>query len=83
MKGGSGPGTGWTDVVATAADGQRRRSRQILERGQKFAAGWVGSCDAGRAAGSGCGSGGDGVAAAAVDGAAASAGAAASVGAGS
>lgn len=85
MKGGCGPGTGWADVVATAADGQRWRSRRILERGQKFAAGWVGSCDAGRAAGSGCGSGGDGVAAAAaaVDGGAASAEAAASVGAGS
>lgn len=84
MKGGCGPGTGWADVVATAADGQRWKSRQILERGQKFAAGWVGSCDAGRTAGCGCGSGGDGAAAAAaVDGAAVSAGAAASVGAGS
>lgn len=82
MKAGCGPGTGWADVVATAADGQRWRSRQIRERGQRFAAGWVGSCDAGRIAGCGCGSGGDG-AAAAVDGAAASAGAAASVGAGS
>lgn len=82
MKGGCGPGTGWTDVVATAADGQRWRNRQILERGQKFAVGWVESCDAGRTAGSGCGSGGDGVAAA-VDGAAASAGAVASVEAGS
>lgn len=87
MKGGCGPGTGWADVAATAADGRKWRSRQILERGQRFAAGWVGSCDAGRAAGSGCGFGGDGVAAAAdvaaVDGAAASAGAAAGVGAGS
>lgn len=85
MKGGCGLETGWADVAATGADGQRWRSRQILERGQKFAAGWVGSCDAGKAAGSGCGSGGDGAAAAAaaVDGAAGSAGAAASVGAGS
>lgn len=81
--GGCGPGTGWADVAATAADDQRRRSRQILERGQKLAAGWVGSCDAGRAAGSGRGSGGDGVAAAAVGGDAASAEAAAGVGAGS
>lgn len=87
MRGGCGRGTGWADVAATAADDQRRRSRPIPERGQKFAAGWVGSCDAGRTAGSGCGcgSGGDGVAAAAVadGGAAASAGAAASVEAGS
>lgn len=58
---------------------------QILETGQRSAAGWVGSCDAGKAAGSGCGSGsvGDGVAAVAVDGAAATVGAAAGVGAGS
>lgn len=73
--------------MGTAAAAQRRRSTRILETGRRFAAGWAGSCDAGRAADSGrvSGSVGDGVAAdvAAVDGAAASAGAAAGVGAGS
>lgn len=81
--------TGWADAAGTAAAAQRWRSMQILERGQRSAAGWAGSCDAGKAAGSECGSGsvGDGDAAAdvaaAVDGAAAaSVGAAAGVGAG-
>lgn len=82
--------TGWADVAGTVAAAQRWRSMQILERGQRSAAGWAGSCDAGKAADSECGSGsvGDGVAAAAdvaaaVDGAAAaSVGAAAGVGAG-
>lgn len=78
--------TGWAYEAVTVADDQRQRSRQILETGQRFADDWVGSCDAVKAAGSGHGSGGDGVAAAAAavgGAAAASAGAAAGGGDGS
>lgn len=74
-------------MAARAAVGRRRTSRRILARGPRSAAGWVGSCDAGRRAGSDCGSASVAadVAAVAVDGggAAASAGAAAGVEAGS
>lgn len=85
--------TGWAGAAGTAVAVQRWRSRQSLETGQRSAAGWAGSCDAGMAAGSECGGGsvGDGAAAVAADvaavaaagGAAASVGAAAGVGAGS
>lgn len=79
--------TGWDDVVGKAAAVQRLRSMQIPVTALRSAAGLVESCDAGRAAGLGCGCGsvGDDVAAAVavVDGAAASAGVAAGVGAGS
>lgn len=82
MKGGCEPATGWDDVAARVAVGRRWTSRRTLARAPRSAAGWAESCDAGRTAGSGCGS--ESVAAA-VDGggAAASAGAAAGVGAGS
>lgn len=84
MRVGSGRGTGWVGVAATAVVVQTRRSRWSLEMGPKFAAGWVGLCDAGMAAGSDCGSGsvvgGGGGAVAAAGGAAASAGAAAGAG---
>lgn len=97
--GGSGPETGWVGVAGTAAAARRWRSRWSLETGRRSAAaGWTGSCDAGMAAGSGCGNesvGDGGAAAAAADdvavvaavaaagGAAASVGAAAGAGAGS
>lgn len=81
---------GSAGVVETAAGVQRWRSRWNLGTVQRSAAVWMGSCDAGVAAGSGCGSVGDDgaaavVAAAAVadGGAAVFAGAAAGAGAGS
>lgn len=86
MRVGSGRGTDWVGVAATAVVVQTRRSRWSLEMGPKFAAGCVGLCDAGMAAGSDCGSGsvdgggGGAVAVAAAGGAAASAGAAAGAG---
>lgn len=64
---------------------RRQRSTQTQETGRRSDAGWVGSCDAGKAAGSGCGFVGDGAVAAdvaAVDGVAVSVGVAAGVGAG-
>lgn len=88
MREGCEPVTGWAGAAGTGVAVQRRRSRQNLETGPKSAAaaGWVGSCDAGMADGSGCVSGsvGGGVAVVvAAAGAGASVGAAAGAGAGS
>lgn len=89
VKEGCGPVTGLVGVVGNAAAVQKWRSRQSRGTGQRSAAGWVESCDAGTATGSegGSGSVGDGAVAAAAavaaGGAAATAGAAASAGAGS
>lgn len=56
-------------MAGTAAAAPRWRSKWNLEMAQRSAADWVGLCDVGMAAGSGCGSG-----FAAADGAAAAAG---------
>lgn len=90
------PATGSAGVAGTAAAVRRWRSTPNPGTARTSAAGWAGLCDAGVAAGSGCGDGfvGDGggvaaavaaadVAVAAAGGAAASVGAAAGVGAGS
>ena len=67
MREGCEPATDWVGGAGTAEDARRWRSTWNLETGQRSAAGQVGSCDAGKAAGSGHGSGsvGDGVVAAA------------------